>query len=334
VRGCHLTGILSALGFRHLDYIRNMRNWASAAHPNQNQITGLQLVSWLETCIREVIARDPSTPAITIQRLLNNIRTHALVPTDIQLIAENIALLPDDLVTSLLRTIFGMFCDSGAAVSVKDNIRLIAPATWNRASDQSRREVGVKYANYAANADVVRRDSAKNFLQIVDGLTFLPKDTLTVEINEAIQALQLAHMGFNNFYNEPPHAKALAKFIPASGTVPEAVRYIYVKTVSMCYIGNGYGVSGSAYPYYEELVSKFQDKEIYSLVRLLADEDFASRLQFQSCQERFRALLSKLKGKTANDVVLQAISYLLKQNEKQLPGCGNVTEYKRRVGLA
>lgn len=60
VRGCHLTGILSEIGFKHLDYIRNMRNWASAAHPNQNALTGLQLVSWLETCIREVIGKEPT----------------------------------------------------------------------------------------------------------------------------------------------------------------------------------------------------------------------------------------------------------------------------------
>ena len=57
VRGCHVTGILSDIGYRHLDYIRDMRNWASAAHPNQNELSGLQLISWLETCLREVIAK-------------------------------------------------------------------------------------------------------------------------------------------------------------------------------------------------------------------------------------------------------------------------------------
>ncbi len=58
IRGCHTTGIITQNGFRHLDYVRNMRNHASAAHPNQNEITGLQIVSWLETCIMEVLARN------------------------------------------------------------------------------------------------------------------------------------------------------------------------------------------------------------------------------------------------------------------------------------
>jgi len=44
IRGATEIGLISDLGYKHLDYIRYMRNWASAAHPNQNQITGLQLI--------------------------------------------------------------------------------------------------------------------------------------------------------------------------------------------------------------------------------------------------------------------------------------------------
>ena len=49
---------ITQLGYKHLDYIRDMRNHASAAHPNHNEITGLQLASWLETCIQEVIVQQ------------------------------------------------------------------------------------------------------------------------------------------------------------------------------------------------------------------------------------------------------------------------------------
>ncbi len=44
-----------------------MRNWASAAHPNNSEITGLQLVSWLETCIKEVITLPISNVTIRIK---------------------------------------------------------------------------------------------------------------------------------------------------------------------------------------------------------------------------------------------------------------------------
>lgn len=74
IKGCKDIGILSDIGYKHLDYIRDMRNWASAAHPNQNQLSGLMLVSWLETCIKEVIAKEPNNSAVQVKLLLNNIR--------------------------------------------------------------------------------------------------------------------------------------------------------------------------------------------------------------------------------------------------------------------
>ncbi len=57
IKGAKEIGLISELGFKHLEFINFMRNWASAAHPNQNELTGLQLVSWLETCVKEVITQ-------------------------------------------------------------------------------------------------------------------------------------------------------------------------------------------------------------------------------------------------------------------------------------
>jgi hypothetical protein len=70
IHGAKEIGLISEIGFRHLDYIRFMRNYASAAHPNQIVLTGLQLTSWLETCIREVISLPLSEAAIEIRKLL------------------------------------------------------------------------------------------------------------------------------------------------------------------------------------------------------------------------------------------------------------------------
>ena len=332
IRGCHLTGILSDLGFRHLDYIRNMRNWASAAHPNQNELTGLQIVSWLETCIREVIAKEPSASAIEVKRLLANLRLNALTAADAKPINSSIQLLPPDLATSLLRTIFGMFCDPDVAVQVKNNIRLIAVAVWNRAPDIAKREAGIKYVNYASNADIPRRDSAKEFLTLVNGLTFLPKDRLALEVSEAVATLFQAHIGWNNFHNEPAHAKNLFRFIPDNGDIPESSQYEYVKTVTMCTIGNGYGTSTVAYPYYQAMIARFREQEIWNVCLLVEDQDIMSRLQFDSCQKLFRKLLADLQQRVSNQAISAVIVYILKQTNQQLPVCGTTTEFIRLTG--
>jgi hypothetical protein len=332
IRGCHLTGILSDIGFRHLDYIRDMRNWASAAHPNQNELTGLQLVTWLETCVKEVIGREPSSSAIEIKRLLQNIRTHTLDEKDVAPICKSIAQLPPDLAASLLRTIFGMFTDPKISVSIKNNIRLIAISVWNKVPEETKYEIGIKYSNYAENADIPRRDATEDFLTTTNGLSYLRKDTLALKMNEAVSELFQAHIGFNNFYTEQTPAKALAKYIPENGLIPDSVRYPYVKTIIMCYVGNGYGVSRYAYPYYETLIKQFQDPEIYTVIKLLSDEDFSSRMQLSNCRGRYRSLLQELKQKTSQEFIRTMIGYIMKQTDAQFPNIGKTSEFTRLIG--
>ncbi len=332
VRGCQLTGILSEIGFRHLDYIRNMRNWASAAHPNQVDLTGLQLVSWLETCIREVIAAEPSGPVIEVRRLLGNIRNNHLSAIDVAPINRNIQLLPAGLATSLLRTIFGMFVDSNATADAKNNIRLIAMAAWNQAPRDAKQELGLKYAIFAANGELSRRDSAREFLEAVDGLTFLPSDTLALEVSEKVENLYEAHTGYNNFHHEPAQARALAAYVPENGDVPEAVRNQYVKTIAMCYLGNGHGVSNAAYPYYEKLVSRFKDSDISILCRLPQDPEFTSRLQFSSCAERFRELGSYLMTRTSSQSLIEVLDFIATRSDQQMPKLSTTTRYKQLLG--
>jgi hypothetical protein len=333
IRGCHLTGVLSDIGFRHLDYIRNMRNWASAAHPNQNELTGLQLISWLETCIREVIGREPAGPVIEVRRLLNNIRTAILTANDIAPISTNIDLLPRDLATSVLRTIFGMYTDPAMAATAKNNIRLIAPHVWRVAPDETKFEIGLKFTTFAANADISRRDAAREFLVIVNGLTYLPPDTLALELDEKIQNLFNAHIGMNNFYNEVPHAKILATYVPETGVIPDAVRLPYVKTLTMCRIGNGYGTSWDAKPYYDRLMARFREPEILEVARLVTDSDVVSRLQFHNCAENYLALCRELRARTANERTAAALEHILSVSARQLPYIGRTPDTRRLLGL-
>ena len=112
IRGCRATGIITETGFRHLDYIRDMRNHASAAHPNQMEITGLQIIGWLETCIVEVLAKKPAGPVIEVRRLLNSLRTEQLSEAEVPPIAQGLESLPEELAGSLLRAVIGMYTDT------------------------------------------------------------------------------------------------------------------------------------------------------------------------------------------------------------------------------
>jgi hypothetical protein len=327
VHGCQLTGIISEIGYKHLDFIRDMRNWASAAHPNQVGLTGIQISGWLETCIKEVIGQEPSLPAIEAKRLLKNIRENILRPDDIQPIASAIQKAPVDIITSVFRTIFGMFCDPESSVEVKNNIRLIANDIWAVLPEQKRMEAGIKHANWAANADITRKNLSKEFLESVNALSYLQEDTLVAEMNNAINLLQRAHFAHYNFFNEPPYARLLYKYIPKNGMIPKQVVTEYVKTVTLCAIGNGHGVCTEAIGIYNDLINKYTDSEINEFVKLFFDVDFSNRLRSESCSINYRNYCNILKQRTGNENIKAIIDYIEKQTNKQLPLLGKMSDY-------
>jgi len=310
IRGCLTTGLISEIGFRHLDYIRDMRNWASAAHPNQNELTGLQVVSWLDTCIREVLAKEPAGPVIEVRRLLRSLRQEKLSPDDIPPIAASLPMLPDDLSRSLLRTILGMYTDVNLAADVRNNIKLVAKAVWEVCSDESRYEAGMKLASLEANGEASRVKLAREFLELVDGLAYLPPDRLALEISTVLDTLMSVHNGWHNFYNEPTPARQLQRLVPASGEVPSNVVKKYVKTVTMCRIGNGYGISWAAQPIYDDLISRFSDKHVFWFINLVRDTEFGSRLQFPQCAQHYQTLASQLERRVVNPQLKQALNFI------------------------
>jgi hypothetical protein len=334
IRGCRQIGILSEIGFKHLDYIRDMRNWASAAHPNHTELTGLQLSAWLETCIREVLIKEPEGPGVEVRALLYNLRNESLTAGDIPAIEAALQRLPEEIARSLLRTIFGMFVDPKIDAEVKDNIRLVSRAAWGASSEDARYEVGLRYATYSANGDVTRKTTAKEFLDRVRGLGYLPTDTLAVELNEQLDNLSAAHYAFSNYANEVPHAKSLARYVPENAVIPQAILSKYVKILLLCRVGDatwGDGVSTGAKPYYDRLLAKMQEREILELAKLLADSDVTSRLQFKPCQQNFMELVKGLRPKVTNIHLARALDAILGASLAQLRVLGSDSKYKAAV---
>jgi len=309
VRGCLETGIITDIGFKHLDYIRNIRNFASAAHPNQNELTGLQVVSWLETCIREVLSKEPAGGAIEVRKLLRSLRSETLGPEDVEPIAESLGRLPDDLVRALARAVFGMFTDPSVAAEVRNNIALVAPPLWAVCPDDIRFEVGVKHETFAVNGEVARRSLARLFLETVEGLSYLPPNALGGEIASAVGDLLRVHNGFNNFHNEPAYARVLENLVPATGRIPPSAERDYVKVLLLCRIGNGYGVSDAAGPAYDRLIGRWSERQVVVLLQLLADDkEVGSRLQFSLSARNLKALAAELSPRAPNRLVNRALS--------------------------
>jgi hypothetical protein len=331
IRGALKCGILSDIAYKHLDYIRDMRNWASAAHPNHAQLTGFQLIAWCETCVKEVLIKEFDEAVLEVGKLLDNLRNHKLTPDDVPAVSASLSKLRSDLITALLRSIVGLYCDPKQDVRVRDNARLLAPDVWALATSAARGEVGLKYANYAANADVPRKTLAREFLELVDGLPYLPENDRALEISALVSRLEAAHEGMNNFYNEPPIARELRKYIGEDGVIPPQINEEYVRVLSRCRIGRTSGVSNAAVPLYDALFDLFGAPQTRAFVKVLDNAEIAGRLDNAGCAARFREIATKLKAKVVQQPLLRVYELMLGAGDPQLPNLAMTTEFRRAV---
>ncbi len=318
IRGCHEAEIISDIGFKHLDYIRDMRNFASAAHPNNTELDGLQILSWLQTCIKEVLSKEPSAHALVIKRLLPSIREETFTESDARPIIRSIEQLPQDLANSLLIALFGMYTDDQVESIVQNNIKFLAKTVWLRSDDKTRNNIGLKYSTFSAHAQITRKELAKDFLNLVNGLGYLTDDQRSIEMGECLKALQTAHNGHNNYYNEEPHAKILSLYVRNNPSIPNNIRFFYVKVIITCKLGNWYGYSYVANNYYTEMIKRFGDEEIKEFLSLLRDREFRSAFGDPKRAIRFKKIAKYLANNTPNALLTQALEKVIESSNIRL----------------
>lgn len=301
IEGCLKTEIISDIGYSHLNYIREMRNFASAAHPNHKQISGIQLAGWLETCIREVLSQEPSIPAFAVKKLIHSIKTQAISEDDAKPIISAIETLPQPLINSILQSLFGMYTNEEQNAEIRKNIEYLAEGVWRRSDGSARNNIGLKYGSYSITGAVEKKKLGNNFLKIVNGLSYLSIDQLAIEMKNTIDQLFIAHNEFNNFYNEEPIAKTLLLYVPKNRSVPESIRKDYVKTLIICRLGNSFGTAFSALPFYNEMLGLFLDAEKREFLRLLNDRDILQMIDEDKRASRYQEIARMLVENTESE---------------------------------
>lgn len=309
IEGAREIDMISDIGYRHLDYIKYMRNWASAAHPNQVQITGLQLIDWLETCIKEVINLPNSLITIEIGRLLKNIKENVIKDSDVQNIEIFIGNITQEKANSLSNGLFGTYVRTESDQILRDNIKKIFPLVWTRIDEATKNEFGVKFARFSVNGDVESADKAKEILELVNGQAYFPEPIRASEMDIALNQLLAAHRGLNNFYNEPSFALQLERIV-GKADIPTQINNKYVSVVVDCYITNGNGVCWDAEDIYIRLLNLFSQEQINVAVFLFMNEHISSMLQISLCEKKYREMIAVLKGKNASPAVGEVIKLI------------------------
>jgi hypothetical protein len=284
-----------------------MRNWASAAHPNQNQLSGLQLIGWLETCFKEVIALPFSSVAVKIKQLLGNIKTNTLTSEEAKKIAAFFCDLHQAEVNNLASGFFGIYTTTETAPTVKQNVVFLLPYLWDRVGEETRKDFGVKYANFVANNDQPKAESARQFLEFVNAAAYIPDGIRAAEIESSLQNLLSAHNANQNFYNEPVFARQLLSLVGAGQNIPTAVQSKYVIAIVYVYLTNGNGIAWNAEPIYINLINNFDSNQAATALLLFSNEKISSRLQFSLCRKKYTEMIKLLRPKISSPAFLELL---------------------------
>ncbi len=304
IKGALEIGLITQIGYKHLDFIRYMRNWASAAHPNQAELTGLNLISWLEICIKEVIATPPSSIQVKIGQLLSNIKSEVIDDVQASMIVPFFTELSIEKADALAKGFFGIYIDEKTSQQTRSNINNLAPELWKIISEEVKSDFGIRYATFLANGDNQTKNEAKRFLEVVGGMSYLPDAVKAPIIKVSLENLMMAHNSFNNFYNEPSFARQLRAVVGNHGTIPPQMNFQYVKVIVSVFLTNGSGEAWDANPIYIELIKNFDARQSFIALISFTDESIKSKLQFSLCQKKFAEMLGYLESNITSEGVL------------------------------
>ncbi len=308
---------ITKIGYRKLLFIKEMRNWASAAHPNHNDITGFDLLSWLQICITEVINSDINRITIKISEFLKNIKNQLLDDLSIREITNLIYDTSISQLDNLITSLHSIYTSADVTNIAKTNIQKISKSIWNSSSNNAKNMIGIKYSEFLMRADTLRAKSSKEFLSIVDGMSFLPEEIRTAHIDEVLDQLYSANCSpIDNFYNEPPIARNLKKIIDTK-EVPKQVKRKYVTILITAFITNGKGVCWDADKIYLSLIKVLTPDEAKLAISSSQNDLIEYRLESSDlCRKKYIELLNILKDKIIGEKTISIVDKLISADDQ------------------
>ncbi|MEH2461126.1 hypothetical protein [Nostoc sp.] len=327
-------GLINDINSKRLETVNYFRNHASSAHSNDNELSGTEMIVFLEYCLKYVINAKPDYSVVILKQLRDNIRKNVIHDDDFTIIGNDFSKQPQVRKDDFLMSVFGIYCDPKQEQYVRVNIEKLIPNIWNNATDEAKYRIGSKFGLYRKNADTFRREATERILELVDGLRYKDEDSLAAELIEKLQNLRTIHFEYNNFYNEYPHAKSISVSIPTSG-IPKSVRSLFVKIICICYCGNskGYknGIDEKALPYYEKFIEGFKIEEIKEYIKLFSDNEFVFDLDTPKADPRMRELANSLRDKTTDVHINKALYIISSFPKSKLPKISLDSSYQEAI---
>lgn len=330
---CRKLELINDLVYTKLSHILTMRNEIGSSHPNNYSINSYELLGWLQTCITEVIQITPSAAAMTVKAIVDNLKkeTGSVRQDVVQRFSQAIIELSTSMTGNLLVTLFGLFTSEATDKIVRENILQFVPVLWSHTNENVKYDLGEKVDVFKLNLDSARTELAEKFFEVCDGHRYLSLSSRTISISSLCDDLRSTHNGWDNFYHEAPLARDIMKYIKKADDIPEERCEKLIETFLICRIGNGVyycdGVSPGAKPYYNELFSLLDSKQVITLLSLIEKPSIRNHISGSTKSRHFEAILRSIHSPLNSSRVNEIIEYLI-ENCTNVYNIVNSKQYK------
>ena len=324
---CRKLELISDILHQKLKHILYMRNNIGASHPNGETIRTLELLGWLETCVKDVIDDKPSEAAIFVSQLIVNLKNDNLNLDETRLdqIRENLNKQHSRISGNLLITLFSIFTKKNTSPEVRGNILKLAPVVWEISPEGNRYEIGFKLDQFSLNLDEEMLALGNSFIEKCNGNNYKSEGTRCREVNDLLNRLIDAHYGWDNFHNEVPIIRQIKKYILEESDILPNIEDKLIKTILICRIGNGNwycnGVSPDAKPIYNSIIVLFNSKQINKLLKFIAEPEIKNMLSISKCIIQTKELLRLINLDLQDDRTKEVIELIIK----------NIDTYKSHI---
>ena len=281
--------------FFFLDQCRETRNNFSAAHPADGAIDEYEFIGFLSRCQKHALVSQNNPKGVDVKNLLNKLRGGRFKPAQREVWIERIGGTFDAQRELIFTMLHGVYCDPSQGEETRSNALGLCEKFSDSMTPRARSALVDQHQEYRAKGDEKREAASRQFFERLGQLSILGEAEVHSIITGASRRLLEVHNAFDNFYNEPPFAERLYG-LTEKNAVPNTAKAVFVEAVITCGMGNPYGVSNSAMPYYRKMVRSFSPAEIEIMLRLSREDTIPARRlkQYSQCAKRFISLVEEL----------------------------------------
>lgn len=290
---CYKLELLSEDGYFFLSQCRDIRNKFSAAHLSMAQIDDRELIMFISRCCKYGITYDYDLQGIKVSEFIIAVKGKKLDDEELDYWIHQLLNTFPSQRQLLIPMLMGIYCDPSSAEQARINSLKISIGISGNIDEKSKSIMISSYNQYRVNNDRERYNAAKIYFENLKLLQLLDTAEQHSIVVNACANLINAHLGFDNFYNEPPFAKRLFE-ISNELKIPDTAKEEYVYSILMGYVGNPYGVSRAAINYYEDMIKDFSPKEIDALIHLSEIKSlFTNKIRvYAICKQRYLTALN------------------------------------------